>query len=174
MKFNFTKSIARYLRAAIGMVLTMSLVFQVAFNTAIGTANAVTNNNAILVAASMSEMADKAGQAVDNVADSIDRTAAKLRDDAKDVDVVGRAQQQVNKVKAAADENEYRNRGKARAAIDRAQDNIGDSARAAGDEAKYAVRKGANKAESQAKQVKAKGEETKGNVVDAVKGFFGK
>jgi ABC-type transport system involved in cytochrome bd biosynthesis fused ATPase/permease subunit len=178
MKFNFTKSIARYLRAAIGTVLTMSLVFQVAFNTAIGAANAATHSNAILVAASMSEMAekvqDKAGQAVDNVADSIDRTAAKLRDDAKDVDVVGRAQQQVNKVKEAADENEYRNRGKARAAIDRAQDNIGDSARAASDDAKYAMRKGANKAESQAKQVKAKGEETKGNVVDAVKGFFGK
>ncbi len=174
MKLNFASKIGRFLRSTIGAVLTFSLVLQVAFYTAGGAANAATNNGVNLVAASMGEMADtvktKAGQAVDNVTDSIDRTAAKIREGAEDNDMVGRAQQQVNKVKAAADENEYRNRGKARAAIDKAQDKIGDTA----DDAKYEMRKGVNKVESKAKQVKAKGEETKGNVVDAVKGFFGK
>ncbi len=168
MKLNFTSQVGRYLKAAIGGLLTFALVFQVAFYATTGAANA----------ASMSEMADKvqdkAGQAIDNVTDSLDRTAAKIRETAKDNDVVGRAQQQVNKVKEAADETEYRNRGKARAAIDNAKDKIGSDARVTADNVKYEMRKGANKAERKAKEVKAKGEETSGNVVDAVKGFFGK
>jgi hypothetical protein len=175
MKLNFTKQVGRYFKAAIGGCLTFALFFQVAFYAMTGVASA----------ASMSEMADKvqdkAGQAIDNVAGSIDRTAEKIRETAKDNDIVGRAQEQVNKVKAAADENEYRNRGRARAAIENTQDKIvdakdkiGSDARVAADNAKYEMRKGMNKAESEAKQVKAKGEETGGNVIDAIKGMFGK
>jgi hypothetical protein len=178
MKLNFANRLNRYIRKTIGGFLTFALVLQVAFYTAAGVATAGTGDGSILMAASMSEMADtvkdKAGKAVDDVADSIDRTAAKVREGVKDNDVVGRAQQQVNKVKEAADENEYRNRGQARAAIDNAKDKMGDTARSAADDAKYEMRKGANKAERKGKEVKAKGEETSGNVVDAIKGFFGK
>lgn len=175
MKSNFTRQVSRYLKAAIGCCLTFALFFQAAFFVMTGAASA----------ASMSEMADKvqnkAEQVIDDTAGAIDRTAEKIRETAKDNDVVGRAQQQVNKVKAAADENEYRNRGRARAAIDNgmdkvvdAKDKIGNDARMAADDAKYELRKGANKVESEAKQVKAKGEETGGNVIDAIKGMFGK
>ncbi len=175
MKLTFTSQVGRYLKAAIGGLLTFALVFQAAFFVMTGAASAD----------SMSEMADKvqdkAAQAIDNVAGSIDRTAEKMRETAKDNDVVGRAQQQVNKVKEAADENEYRNRGRARAAIDNtkdkivdAKDKIGNDARVAADDAKYEMRKGMNKADSKATQVKAKGEETGGNVIDAIKGMFGK
>ena len=178
MKLKFTNRLDRFFRAAIGGFLAFILVFQVAFSTATGAANAATDNGSILMAASMSEMADtvkdKASKAIDSAADSIDRTAAKVREGVKDNDVVGRAQKQVNKVKEAADENEYRNRGQARAAIDNAKDKMGDKARSAADDAKYEMRKGANKAERKAKEVKAKGEETGSNVVDSIKGFFGK
>jgi hypothetical protein len=162
MKFNFTSTIEHFLKTAIGAFLTFTLVFQVAFYSATSAANA----------ASMGDMGDgvrdKAGQVVDNVADSIDRTAAKIREDSKNIDIVGRTQDKVNEVKAAADKNEYRNRGKARAAID----NAGDKVRSTADDAKYAIDKGADKAEDAAKKVQAKGEDTGGNVIDNIKGFF--
>lgn len=179
MKIKFTNAIDRFLKAALGGFLTFTLVFQVAFYTAAGAAHAAPGNSSLLVAASVSDMADRikdtAGKAIDNVKDSLDASGNGMRDDDRDPqDLVGRTQAQVNKVKAAADENEYRNRGKARATIENVQDDVRNTASSVADDAKSGARKVANKVETKADAVKAQGEETADNVVDAVKGFFGK
>jgi uncharacterized protein YjbJ (UPF0337 family) len=146
MKLNFTNIIKHRLSAVIGGFLTFTLVFQLAFSSAAGAANAATVNGSTILAASVSSMAKqvegKAEQALGNAQKSMGKVAAEVQGNGKEIK--GRAKEGLGKAQSAADD------------------------------AKYGMRKGMNKAESKAKQVGAKAEETNSNAIDAVKGFFGK
>jgi uncharacterized protein YjbJ (UPF0337 family) len=146
MKLNFTKIIKHRLSAAIGGFLAFTLVFQLAFSSTAGAANAATVNGSTIFAASVSSMAKqvegKAEQALGNAQKSMGKVAAEVQGNGKEIK--GRAKEGLGKAQSAADD------------------------------AKYGMRKGMNKAESKAKQVGAKAEETNSNAIDAVKGFFGK
>ena len=146
MKLNFTNIIKNRLTAAIGGFLTFALLFQVAFTSAAGAANAATLNNSTILAASVSSMAKqvegKAEQVLGDAEKAIDKVAAEVRGSGKEIQ--GRAKEDLGKVQSVADDG------------------------------KYGMRKGMNKAERQARQVGAKAEENKSNAIDAVKGFFGK
>jgi uncharacterized protein YjbJ (UPF0337 family) len=146
MKLNFTNIIKHRLSAAIGGFLTFTLVFQLAFSSAAGAANAATVNGSTILAASVSSMAKqvegKAEQAIGNAQKSMGKVAAEVQGNGKEIK--GRAKEGLGKAQSATDD------------------------------AKYGMRKGMNKAESKAKQVGAKAEETNSNAIDAVKGFFGK
>ena len=146
MKFNLGNIIKHHLTAAIGGFLTFTLVFQVAFSSVAGAANAATLNSSTILAASVSSMAKqvegKAEQAMGDAEKSIGKVAAEVRGNGNEI--AGRAKEDIGKVQSTADD------------------------------AKYGMRKGMNKAESKAKQVGAKAEENSSNAIDAVKGFFGK
>lgn len=146
MKLNLANTIKRRLSAAIGGILTYSLVFQLAFTSVAGAANAGTLNSSAILAASVSSMAKqvegKAEQVMGNAQKSIGKVTAEIQGNGKEIQ--GRAKEDLGKVQSAADD------------------------------AKYGMRKEMNKAERKAKQVGANAEESSSNAVDAVKGFFGK
>ena len=146
MKVNLSNIIKHRLTAAIGGFLTFTLVFQVAFSSLAGAANAATLNSSTILAASVSSMAKqvegKVEQALGDAEKSVGKVAAEMRGNGKEI--AGRAKEDLGKVQSVADD------------------------------AKYGMRKGMNKAESKAKQVGAKAEEKNSNAIDAVKGFFGR
>jgi hypothetical protein len=143
MRFNF---ISQHLTTVISGFLTFALVFQVAFYSMTGVANAATIDSSTIFAASAAGMMEKAEnqteKARDNAETALEKVTAKIRGDAKEV----------------------KNNGK------EAMSKI----HSAGDDTVYESRKGMNKAERKAKEGAAKVEESKDNAIDAVKGFFGK
>ena len=146
MKFNLSNIIKHHLTAAIGGFLTFTLVFQVAFSSVAGAANAATLNSSTILAASVSSMAKqvegKVEQALGDAEKSVSKVTAEVRGNGKQI--AGRAKENLGKVQSAADDT------------------------------KYGMRKGMNKAERKVKEVGAKAEENNNNAIDAVKGFFGK
>ena len=146
MKFNLSNMIKHHLTAVIGRFLTFTLVFQVAFSSVAGVANAATLNSPTILAASVASMAKqvegKAEQALGDAEKSLGKVAAEVRGNGKEL--AGRAKEDLGKVQSVADD------------------------------AKYGMRKGMNKAERKVKEAGAKAEENNSNAIDAVKGFFGK
>jgi uncharacterized protein YjbJ (UPF0337 family) len=146
MKFDLTQTIKHQLTAAIGSFLTFALVFQVAFYSAAGSANATTLNSANMFAASVSSMAKqvegKAEQAVGNTQQSLEEAADRVSGTGKEIK--GKAKEDIGNVQSSAED------------------------------AKYGTQRGMNNIKSNAKQASAKAEEKTGNAIDAVKGFFGK
>jgi hypothetical protein len=129
MKLSFTQLLNRYLKTTIGILLTFALVFGVTFHNTSEVAIAATLNSSTIVAANDTSLTD------------LDRNGS---DDRKGV--VGSVQDSVDRVKAAADRNEDRNRGKAKEAIERAQDDVQDKVRAAEENTKAEMRKVGDKA----------------------------
>lgn len=181
MKFNFNNNFTHYLKVAIGGLLTFSLVVQTAFFANIGAANAAT------IGSITDRATNTVGKAIENVKeialrDDSDNRALDngIRDeDRNGKNLIDRAQAQVNKVKAEADDNEYRNRGKARAAIEDAKDDVrntassvADKVTSAADDATNSLNKNLNKAGNKAAKIGNRSEEASENVIDAVKDFF--
>ncbi len=150
MKFNFFSdrlaTIERHLTTVVSGFLTFVLVFQVAFYSMVGVANAATSDGSMLLAASATGMMEKAEsqseKARGDAEAALEKVTAKIRGDAKEVKNSGK--ETLGKIQSA------------------------------GDDAVYESRKGMNKAERKAKEGAAKVEESKDNAIDAVKGFFGK
>jgi hypothetical protein len=150
MKFNFMRQqlakIGCPLTLIVNGLLTFALVFQVAFYSMTGVANAATINSSTILAASATGMMEEAESQSD-----------KARGDAKSA---------LEKVTAKI-------RGNAKEVKDNGKEALG-KIQSAGDDTVYESRKGMNKAERKAKEGAAKVEESKDNAIDAVKGFFGK
>jgi hypothetical protein len=148
MKLSFTQLLNRYLKTTIGILLTFALVFGVTFHNTSEVAIAATLNSSTIVAANDTSLTDRlkdaAGQAIDNAKDSLEANPDEIGNDRKGV--VGSVQDSVDRVKAAADRNEDRNRGKAKEAIERAQDDVQDKVRAAEENTKAEMRKVGDKA----------------------------
>lgn len=175
MKLNLNNRVARYFKAAITGLLAFSLVFQIAFS-----ANAAGMSN------TAEQAKNTAKRTVESLKDQSDNRALDngIMDESRNGDdLIGRAQAQVNKVKAAADDNEYRVRGKAREAIEDTKDNVrgtagsvADKVTSAADDATNSVAKtldkAGDKAANTANKVANDSGEAGENVIDAVKDFF--
>jgi membrane-associated HD superfamily phosphohydrolase len=128
MKLNLTQTLNRFINKTVSLCLTFALAFQVTFYSTSKVAIAGTSNSSTIVATNDASLPDS------------DETGDERKG------VVGNVQDSVDRVKAAADRNEDRNRGKAREAIERAQDDVQDKVRAAEDNTKYEMRKVSDKA----------------------------
>jgi hypothetical protein len=150
MKFNYIsqqlKKIERHLTAVASGFLTFMLVFQLAFYSMTGVANAATLNSSALFATSVGGMMEQAESQSDKARGdaeaALEKVTAKIRGNAKEVKNNGK--EELGKIQSA------------------------------GDDTVYESRKGMNNAERKAKEGAAKVEESKDNAIDAVKGFFGK
>jgi hypothetical protein len=137
MKLNFIQTIGYFMKKIGGVLLTLILACQFALYSFAGAANA--DSIAANAPNIVDRIQDKAGQAIDSVKDSLDDNPDETGSERKGV--VGNVQNSVDRVKAAADRNEERNRGKARETIERAQDDVQDKVRAAEDNTDYEMRK---------------------------------
>ena len=146
MKINLSNIIEHRLSGVVSAFLTFTLVFQAAFFGVAGVANAATLSSSVIFAASVSSMAKQA--------------------EGKTEQVLGDAEKSLGKVVAEV-------RGNGKEIKGRAKEDLG-KVQSAADDAKYGMRKGMNKAERTVKEVGAKADEANSNVIDSVKGFFGK
>ncbi len=175
MKFNLNNWVSRYLKAAITGLLAFSLVFQIAFS-----ADAASMGN---TAEQAKNLAQRKAEIVKDQSNNRALDNGIMDESRNGDDPVGRVQAQVNKVKAAADDNEYRVRGQAREAIEDAKDNVrgaadsvADKVTSAADDASKSVAKTIDKAGDKAADTASKVANNTGeageSVIDAVKDFF--
>ena len=103
---------------------------------------------------------------VTGIASAASASSMAKQAEGKTEQVLGDAEKSLGKVVAEI-------RGNGKEIKGRAKEDLG-KVQSAADDAKYGMRKGMNKAERKAKEVGAKANEANSNVIDSVKGFFGK